>query len=204
MVRPPLLWLALGACDGGGPAGGQGELRLALDVETDDDVALAVLDLQIGEVVFTAEGPEGPLSVSVSSGASVRLVGGPSDALPAIELDHGTYEDVRVDLVLRGAGDAAAGLECEGLLEESEFVLTIDEVTLGGDEDDLAMGSVARMATFRLRPGEWFDGLDLEELADDEVVVLAATTHPTQFARVVENLRRSTEVSFDEAEEGDD
>jgi hypothetical protein len=199
-------------------AAGSGLLTSLISDAPGEEGFLERLDVRLAEVVLEADGPEGPVSLSVSTNRAASLLGEEAeDASTWMYLTPGRYRDVRVTVWLRESNGHAA-LEAHGELGDEEGD---DEGEDGELELDLAVlpslalparresldiaADIGTELVLRLRPEQWFDGLDLEELAASTDAIFLSPSSGPAYDEIVERIVDSLETEVrDDRDDRDD
>jgi len=172
-------------------------VELRLDHDDTEDVALATVGVRLDEVIVeAAEGPEGDVSLSaVSSDEATLLEPGAPVAMAQLELVAGSYDDAIVRVVLRESGPTHA-LWATGSWQADDRLVPFDlevrpTLTLVAQTDlTVDEGDRSRLV-FSLRPDEWFDELDEDDLAGVSVLRLEPQSGPL-YEAVIEDIVSST------------
>ncbi len=171
-------------------------VELRVDHEDTEDVVLTTVGVRLDEVIVEADGPEGAVSLSgVSSDEVTLLDPAAAVAMAQLELAAGTYDDAIVRVVLRESGPSHA-LWATGSWQHDDRLVPFDlevrpTLTLVA-QTDLTMeeGDRSRLV-FSLRPDEWFDELDEDDLVGVSVLRLEPQSG-SLYDAVIEDIVSST------------
>ncbi|MCB9684006.1 MAG: hypothetical protein H6738_01365 [Alphaproteobacteria bacterium] len=208
-MRGALVALALVACTGeprtdAVDTGAHNGVSVRMVV---DEVPATLFDLTVSveQVVLEGDGPQGHEAVSYDARTDLDLVGGTAGAPIVLDLDVGRWEDVDLAVTL-GATDAGPALFAAGRVGERRFELSVEpELALEDHGGFELQAGLDPMLDVVLRPSEWLDDLDEEELEDTSGVYLVDLAHNREvYDKVVDRIVKSTEARFPGEEEARD
>lgn len=173
--------------------------RLRAEVPADADLVIDSLVVQVREVVFDAEGPDGSISLTEEQLLAADLSDGTFDDVVPIALTPGTYEDPYLGIELWDDGDDPA-LVLEGSLDDTPILFVFNSGEVFEAESDalvVAEGEI-REVELSLDPAAWFDGVDASalELNGSGVAEISETSNATVFDEVADRLDETTDGRF--------
>ncbi len=194
---------------GGDPRPGRNGVQVRFELDTSDPDARSVtigrlqvdlLTVQIAELVFDADGPDGSLSVSNGTATSFDvLTGGALPVPPSLELDEGTYADVYLGVELL-EGPEPPALLMEGELDGIPFRLEFDSAEVFEAEADSFVVPDGQdvPVTYQFRPALWMEGIELDDASSepDGTVVISETRNSELFDEVADLIDETTDGVF--------
>jgi hypothetical protein len=190
----------VGGRDEGGDAASEGvtaRIQVPSSMRS-SHLAVDSLVVQVGEIVFDAEGPSGSLSVTEEQHVAVDALSGTGN-LVAIGLEPGAYDSPYLGVELWDDGEQPA-IVLEGTLTgvPIRFVFNSAEV-FEAESDALVVpdGEIMEVV-FTLQPHAWFDGVDGTGLTvgADGVAEISETSNSEVFDTVADLLDETTDGQF--------
>lgn len=155
------------------------------DGDHEREERLDTLSLEVSRVEFRASGPEGDVTIALSTPAELGLFGTSArDAPPVLDLPAGTYEDAEVIVTL-------GWLHATGRVSDLDWTMDVPEpVELEADTDAFELGIGPDSAVrFELRPDKWMEPLDPDELTGP--VLVAPDSLPEAYENLIEELEHT-------------